>query len=218
MMLPLGLAMLLSLGMLPAHSLGTIVKSDFLAKRTVKASMNGVGEWRAYRGSFKTVGGKPRDCRSDEQMLDYDEARSKSYHGRESGLPRSVWSGAEIVILRYADADSARRAVRRNGSYPRRCPKVTEWVCTECDGIWTTWRTKVPAVTVGAQSVAWKFREVGNFKSNGHAVVARRGSTVVRVTVTRTRDVTMKDGWVYPQLVRKRVVTRLARKALNKST
>jgi hypothetical protein len=108
---------------------------------------------------------------------------------------------------------AARKAVRRNASYPQRCPKVVEWVCTQCDGIWTTWRTRVPAARVGAQSVAWRFRELSNAKAKGHTIVARRGTTVVRVTVGRARY--PGDGpFTYPERIAKKKVVALARIAL----
>lgn len=218
LLIAFGLSVLLGLSSQPAHALGTITKSDFPAKTVVKSSMNGKGHWSSSRGRFATLGGKPGDCRSDKQMLSFDRAKSRFFYGREKGMPRSIWSNAEIVVLRYPDTKSARRAVKRNASYPRRCPKVTEWVCNDCDGIWTTWRTRTLAAKVGRQSVVWRFREIGNFKSNGYTVVSRRGSTIVRVTVGRTRDVSARNGWVYPKLIKKREALRVARKALNRAT
>jgi hypothetical protein len=203
---------------LPALAVATITASDFPAKSEVKAAVGGKGVWAAFPADITTLGSKPRGCRSDKQLLDFDEVKAKAFFGRESGTPRPVRSGAEIVILRYATVASARDAVKRNGSYPQRCAKVTEWVCTDCDGISTTWRTRVAAREVGRQSVAWRFRRIDNSKSNGYTVVARRGSTVVRVTVSRTRDVPVTGEWVYPQRIKKRVAVRLARLALRSAT
>ena len=199
----------------PAQAVATISNSDFPSTRVVKDVIGENGRLYVYSGGFATLGGKPHDCRSDKQMLRYRAVRARSYSGTGGG---SVYPGAEIVILRYASSDSARDAVNRNASYPRRCPKVTEWVCNQCDGISTSWRTRVSAARVGRQSVAWKFRQVDNFKSTGYAVVARQGATVVRVTVSHTRNVFANNGWVYPRLMKKQVALQLARRALTSAT
>lgn len=208
----------LAVAMAPAPALATITKSDFPSKSDVKTVFAGKGRWFSYRGDIATLGGRPAECRSDDQLLNFDEVKARYYSGRERGAPRSVSANAEIAVLKYATVGSARDAVKRNRSYPRRCPKVTEWVCDQCDGISTIWRTKVSAKKVGRQSVVWKFRRIDNLKSNGYTVVARRGSTVVRVTASRTRDVAAKNGWVYPKLIKKRVAVKLARTALREAT
>ncbi len=212
------LTTVLGVALMPAPAVATISKSDFPPKSVVKSVIGGKSAWRAYPGDIATLGGKPRRCRSDKQMLKFDEVKSKLFSGKERGAPKSVFASAEIAILKYATVGSARDAVKRNGTYPKRCGKVTEWVCNECDGISTTRRTRVSAAPVGSQSVVWKFRRIDNFKSNGYAVVARKGSTVVRVTVSRTRDVSANNGWVYPKLIQKPVAVKLARTALSDAT
>lgn len=184
----------------------------------VKKAMHGRGVWNRNRGSIDVVGSKPSACNSQALMLNYRDVRVRLYSGQEKGLPRSIWSNANATVFRYPDVASAKRAVANTASYARRCPEVTEWVCTECDGIWTTWRTRVRAPQIGAQRVIWRFREQGNFKSNGYTVVARRGATVVRVTVSRTRDVSGAHGWRYPPRIEKKVAVRVARLTLRSAT
>lgn len=188
--------------------------TDFPTKAQVKQTVGGKGAWTSYPFSVKSLGSKPQACRSDRQMLSPSMVRARSYHGPVLGMPQSITSNAQIAVFRYPSVAEARAVVVNNASYPIRCPKVVEWVCTQCDGVWTTWRTKVRAPKVGAQRTAWRFREVGNFKSNGYAMVARRGTTVVRVSVSRTRDVWGPQGWTYPPLVPKRTMVRLTRQAL----
>ena len=86
--------------------------------------------------------------------------------GRQVGLPPGVGASASVEVFRYATVRAAKRAVARNGSYPQRCPRVVEWVCTQCDGVWTTWRSRVAVPRVGQQRVAWRYREVGNARSD----------------------------------------------------
>lgn len=182
--------------------------------RVVKGVVGGVGPWHAYPSDISALGARPRGCRSDRQLLDPQSVRAKSYAGREGGQPRRIFSGAEIVVLGYADEAAARAAFANVATYPRRCPKVVEWVCTECDGISTTWRTRVPVARVRDQSVAWRLRDVGNLRSSGYAVVARYGASLVRVTVTRTRDIFGPHPERYPRPMPERKAVRLARLAL----
>lgn len=192
-----------------------ILVGDFPTVSTVKTVFNGKGTWRAHRGDMTTLGSRPSGCRSDQQMLAFDRNRAIWYSGVERGLPASIYSGAEIVVLRYASVGAARDAIARNASYPSRCPKVTEWVCEECDGISDTWRTRVSMAQAGDQSVAWRFREVGNLKSSGYTIVARRGATVVRVTLERTSTRYLAAG--YPSLMSKQMALRLARIAVSRA-
>jgi hypothetical protein len=146
-------------------------------------------------------------------MLDFREDRGRGYYSPPAGPSDDVGALAKVDVYRYDSVRAARQAVSQNASYPQRCPKVTEWVCTQCDGIWTTWRTRVPAAQVGAQSVAWRFRELSNAKAKGYTIVARRGTTVVRVTVGRSRY--PGDGpFTYPERIAKKKAVALARIAL----
>ena len=195
-----------------APAAAVIAPSDLPSKARVKSAMDGVGTWSA--GPFsRPIGSRPADCRSDRQMLDPDERRVRGYGGREAGRPATVYAEASVEVFRYASRAAARAAVRSNGTYPDRCPRVTEWTCTECDGITTTWRTKVTLPRVGVQSVAWRYRAVDNFKHNGFTYVARRDTTVVRVSSGRVR---MPDGstFTYPRLISAAKAERVARMAL----
>jgi hypothetical protein len=196
---------------LPAAA--TITSSDLPSKATVKEHMNGTGTWRASFGSARPIGASPADCRSDLQMLDPTERKARGYSGPQPGRPASVLGEVLVEVYRYASASAASDAVRRNGTYPDRCPRVREWTCTECDGVATVWRDRVAMPRVGVQSMAWRFHGIDNFKHNGWTVVARRGSTVVRVSTGRVHM--PDDGpFRYPQMVSKDRAERIARLAL----
>ncbi|MEZ0578731.1 hypothetical protein [Nocardioides sp. MH1] len=200
-----------------APATATIDGSDLPAKTAVRSALDGTGRWWASTGRVtRTIGGRPRQCRSDRQMLSYEEAKQRGYFGRERGLPRSVTAVVEIAVFHYASVDGAREAVERNVSYPRRCPRVTEWTCTDCDGISTTRRERVRARRVGEQSVAWTYRQVDNLKGSGYAVVARKGSVVIRAEVGRIRDPFPR--FVYPPLIKKAEALAIARLALRQAT
>ena len=128
-------------------------------------------------------------------------------------MPDSVWGDVQIAVFRYETAGEAHRAVKRSGSYPDRCPETTEWVCTDCDGVWTAWRNRVAAPEVGTESVVWHYRRIGNFKHNGYGVVARRGELVIRVEVGRFRT-PLEGSFSYPPLLPKKKALDVARLAL----
>jgi hypothetical protein len=195
-----------------APAAAVIAPSDLPSKARVKNAMDGVGTWNA--GPFpRPIGSRPADCRSDRQMLDPDERRVRGYGGREAGRPASVYAEVAIEVFRYGSRAEARAAVRSNGTYPERCPRVTEWTCTECDGISTTWRTLVTLPRVGVQSVAWRYRAIDNFKHKGFTYVARRDTTVVRVSSGRARMPTGST-LTYPRLISAAKAERVARMAL----
>jgi hypothetical protein len=208
---------LLVAALAPSPVAADIPSSAFPTKAEIKSELNGRGSWFSVTSTFtRTLGSRPRGCRSDKQMLDFQEDRLRFYSGRQTGLPNSVYASVAIGVFVYANVTDARDAVTRNASYPERCPKVTEWVCNDCDGISTTWRTRVAARRVGQQSVAWRYRSEDNFKHNGYAIVARRGALVVRVEVGRSRD--PFSGWMYPPLIKKAKALRIARMALQTAT
>ncbi|MGB7979235.1 MAG: hypothetical protein WCF36_00390 [Candidatus Nanopelagicales bacterium] len=195
-----------------------IDRSDLPTRSTVKTVLDGVGPWRGYTyGDTRALGARPGSCRSDLQMGAFRADRGRGYYGSAAGSPADVGTLAKVDVYRYASVRAAKRALTRNASYPDRCPRVVEWVCTQCDGVWTTWRTRVPAARVGAQSVAWRFREISNAKANGYTILARRGATVVRVTVGRERY--PDDGpFTYPERISKKKAISLARIALRTAT
>lgn len=195
-----------------------ISRSDLPSKATVKSELNGTGRWYAGTyGDTRALGARPEGCRSDLQMRNFREDRGRVYSGRQVGLPPGVGVSASVDVFRYATVRAAKRAVVRNGSYPQRCPRVVEWVCTQCDGVWTTWRSRVAVPRVGQQRVAWRFREISNGKSAGFTVVARKGTTVVRVTVGRDRY-PGEGAFTYPKPIPKKKVVKVARIALHTAT
>lgn len=195
-----------------------ISRSDLPSKPVVKSLLNGTGRW--YGATYedtRALGARPAGCRSDLQMGRFREDRGRRYGGQQVGLPPGLVADARVEVFRYASVRAATRAVVRNGTYPQRCPRVVEWVCTQCDGVWTTWRSRVAVRAVGQQSVAWRFREIGNPKSTGFTVVARDGATVVKVSVRRDRY-PGEGAFVYPKPIPKKKAVQLARIALRTAT
>ena len=215
--------LVLAVGALGAVSIAppasaVIDRSDLPTKSTVKLTLRESGRWSAVTyGNTRALGARPRNCRSDQQMLAFREDRGRGYYGPPAGPSDNVGALAKVDVYRYDSVRTAKRAVKRNASYPDRCPKVVEWVCTQCDGIWTTWRTRVPAARVGKQSVAWRFRELSNAKAKGYTIVARKGTTVVRVTVGRSRY-PGDSPFTYPERISKKKSVNLARIALRTAT
>jgi hypothetical protein len=208
----------LATGLLSSLPAAAIPLTAFPSKAEVKSELNGEGRWRAVTyGDTTALGSRPRACRSDKQMLDFTQDRGRVYRGAQKGLPDGVEAFAKVDVYQYASRADARAAVARNATYPDRCPRVVEWVCTDCDGIWTTWRTGVTAPRVGQQSTTWSFRELGNGKASGYTVVARKADTVVRVSVGRDRF-PGTGAFTYPVLIAKSKAIGVARLALGTAT
>lgn len=187
--------------------------SHFPTKAEVKEALNGTGRWDRGPFDVAAVGARPAACRSDLQMLNFSSVRARFYRGAEPGMPTSTSTSARVAVFSYPDVASASAAVANNATYPQRCHKVVEWVCNDCDGIWTTWRTSVTSKRLGAQSTLVRTRELGNFPAKGWTMLARRGSTVVRVTVDRTNEL-VDEEMTHPRRPDRKSVRRLTRAAL----
>jgi hypothetical protein len=107
---------LVGIAVAPAQSVAAISLTDFPSKTVVKDVLGGRGPWRAYRGDIATLGGKPRGCRSDLQMMAYDEVRARSFYGREgrhgqSPPPRRLQSCGTQTFIRPARPSSSMRLI-----------------------------------------------------------------------------------------------------------
>ena len=207
-------ALLVGFAVQPNHASARIPRTDFPSKPEVKAALGGEGSWTAaFYANSRSMGAKPKGCRSDLQMLAFREDRGRFYFGHETGRPAATTTQADVVIYRYRTIKAARKALTNVSTYPERCPKVTEWTCTDCDGIDTTWRTVVAARSIGKQSVTWRYRRAHNGKETGFTVVARHRAIIVWVEVGRVRY-PLDGPFRYPQRIRKAEVLDLTDGAL----
>ena len=168
----------------PSHA--DIGRSDFPSAAALEQAVGESEDWSRYVSKTDqggVLGSRPRGCKSDGPFRAAREFRSATYWPNRADPGADVAYTAGITVHRFGSARSAARAVKRARAFVTRCPKSTEWVCTQCDGIYTTWQRPTPLRRVGEQSVALAGRQMGNFGSRFRSVVARDATTVVRVSV-----------------------------------
>lgn len=197
-------------GPIPARA--DIPKSDFPRAAQVKASMKGSGKWMRSLGdpNALAVGATPAGCRSDLPYAGAIEHRHSFYMGP---IPRTTkyFGVAEVTVYHFATPAAASQSMTDLPGFLVDCAKSVEWWCEDCDGIATIYRTPAVPRRAGEQSVIWNQRSVGMGITNGHAIAARTGGTVV-VTVAshQTNPETMKTP---PRPTWKRTLS-VAKKAL----
>jgi hypothetical protein len=171
----------------PATAGAAITRSDFPSLSYVKTAIGGSGAWGRAFSREGPLGAKPARCRSDLPFSAAREYRSAWYNGPLRST-RSLTGVTSIKVYRFGSASSARRAMAKAEAFVTDCPKSTEWVCTNCDGVWDIRRKLAPARRVGTQSFAWKEVSAGLGVENSRVIAARTGRTVVVVNVGHQTD------------------------------
>lgn len=164
--------------------------SDFPSTTWVKSAMKGKGSW--YRESAspayvgREVGTSPSRCRLTNYFGQYQEAKRTFYSGPIRGS--RDYGTTDVTVHRYRSVKQAQATLQRLGTYARNCSRTEEWVCANCDGTWTASRTPATRRKIGDQSVAWREKRVGMGVTSARMITARRGATVVLVSVERASD------------------------------
>lgn len=163
----------------PAHA---DVKPQYLPSASqVSHILRDSSTWKRHRYDYTLLGSRPRGCKSTEPFESAEQSLKAMYG--QVRPPLSNMPSATISIYEFLTPDDASAAVVRAASLVGSCGKSTEWWCTQCDGIITYWRRAVAPPMVGEQATSWVGRAAGNSLSRYRAVVARKGSSVVAVTV-----------------------------------
>lgn len=177
----------------------SITRSDFPSAAAVEQAVGQSQGWSRYLSKPNqggVLGSRPRGCRSDLPFKQEREFRRATYWPNQPDAGATVAYTAGITVHRFSSARAAARAMKRAQTFVKRCPKSTEWVCTQCDGIYTTWQRLTRLRRVGDQSFAVVGRQMENFGSRFRSVVARDGRIVIRADVsTGSTDV---DGPRFP--------------------
>ncbi len=196
----------------PAPARADIAKSDFPRAAQVKASMKGSGTWMRSLGDPNAVAARatPAGCRSDLPFTGATEHRNAFYMG---SIPRKrkYFGVAEVTVYRFPSPAAASQSLADLPEFLDDCAKSVEWWCEDCDGIATIYRTSTSPRRVGAQSVTWNQRSVGMGITNGHAIAARTGATVVVTVASHQTNPENKE--TPPRPTWKRTVS-VAKKAL----
>lgn len=189
---------------------------DFPRASQVKASMHGKGAWERALGDpdFKALGAKPAACRSDRPFRAAKEFRNAYYYGAVKGT-KKYHGIAELTTYRFGSTKAARQAMTRLDKFLTACPTSVEWVCQDCDGVWTYHRAPAVHRPLGDQSVTWNERKVGMGVAKGHAIAARTGRIVVVTVVSHQTD---PDRMKTPRAPTWKRTMSVARKALVKAS
>lgn len=165
---------------LTSAGMAAIPTSDFPTVKQAKSAMNGTGQWGRWvldRNEGAPIGAKPSRCRSDLPFRAADEFRTAVYFGPVAG--QSDFGGTvHDTVYHFASTKKAKHAMAGVTDFLTACPRSVEWVCEQCDGIWTAKRTVLSVPTIGAQSIAWNEKRSGMGLGNGRAIASRRKDTI----------------------------------------
>jgi hypothetical protein len=89
-----------------------------------------------------------------------------------------------VNLYRFASKLAAAEAMAALKVFLRDCRVSEEWVCNDCDGIWTYARHPAAQRRVGDQSIAWNQQTLGMGRGNGRVIAARSHRVIVVATVS----------------------------------
>ncbi|MGB7979417.1 MAG: hypothetical protein WCF36_01320 [Candidatus Nanopelagicales bacterium] len=172
---------------LTAHA--EITRADFPSTAQVKASMDGTGKWQRGLGdlNFVPLGATPASCRSDLPFAAATESRSAGYFGSLAGK-KKYHGQAQVTLYRFSSTRAAKRAMAALKVFLRDCRVSEEWVCQDCDGIWTYARRPASPRRVGDQALAWNQQTLGLGRGNGRVIAARSSRLIVVATASHQTD------------------------------
>ena len=196
----------------PPTARADITRTDFPTVAQVKSSMKGAGKWRRGLGDldFVPLGARPAACRSDLPFAAAVESRSAGYFGSLVGS-RKYDGQVQVNVYRFASKRSAVEAMAALEVFLGDCRVSDEWVCQDCDGIWTYARRPAAPRQVGRQSLAWNQQTLGMGRGNARVIAARSSRLIVVATAShQTAPESMKK----PPKPTWRTTIAIARKAL----
>ena len=173
----------------PPTARADIARTDFPSAGQVKSSMNGSGTWRRGLGDldFVPLGARPASCRSDLPFAAAIESRSAGYIGSVAGT-KKYHGQAQVSLYRFRSKRVATEAMAAVKAFLRDCRVSDEWVCQDCDGIWTYARRPAAPRRVGDQALAWNQQTLGMGRGNGRVIAARSGRVIVVATAAHQTD------------------------------
>ena len=146
----------------PPEARADITRTDFPSAAQVKSSMKGTGKWQRGLGdlNFVPLGATPAACRSDLPFAAATESRSAGYFGSLPGT-KKYHGQAQVSVYRFTSKRAAAKAMAALKEFLRDCRVSEEWVCQDCDGIWTYARRPAAPRRVGDQTIAWNQQSLG---------------------------------------------------------
>ena len=173
----------------PPDARADITRTDFPSAAQVRSSMSGKGTWQRGLGdlNFVPLGATPAGCRSDLPFAAATESRSAGYFGSLPGT-KGYHGQAQVSVYRFTSKRAAAKAMAALKKFLRDCRVSEEWVCQDCDGIWTYARRPAAPRRVGDQTIAWNQQSLGMGRGNGRVIAARSSRLIVVATVSHQTD------------------------------
>jgi hypothetical protein len=173
----------------PPTAQAEISRTDFPNAAQVKSSMNGTGKWHRGMGdlNFVALGARPATCRSDLPFSGAIESRTTFYVGSLAGK-KKYHGQAQVSLYRFRSKRTAVEAMAALKVFLGACRVSEEWVCQDCDGIWTYARRPAAHRRVGDQALAWNQQTLGMGRANSRVIAARSNRAIVVATVSHQTD------------------------------
>lgn len=185
----------------PTAAFADYSPSDFPSSSEVSEALETGGTWDRYvtKNSSKAgwvVGARPSRCASDRPYAAVTDRRYAYYNKLLNG-PHAIRYSADVAIFKFSTKPRARAALEKIRAHVRSCPSYTEWVCTQCDGIFDVWQRMSPIRNVGDQTVAWAGKSMGNLGDRYRSAAILDRDNIIKVTVSIGGDT---EGPVFPRL------------------
>lgn len=170
-----------------APAAADIAPESFPSPGEVGVALGVTGAWTQTQyepdSGRDVVGARPSNCRSDRPFRDATEYQLATY---ETDATSDTELFASIIQYRFTSSGRAKKSLKRVRATVKRCPKFTEWVCTECDGI-ADYRQKLSAIRqVGDRTVAYAGKSRSVLGSRYRTAVVRDGRRVFEVVLRVT--------------------------------
>lgn len=172
----------------PAAAYADYSPSDFPSTADVSDAIGRGGSWerylgKTYRSGDWVVGARPAQCASDRAYATVTHRRSAYYTKMRSSGSQLGYSAA-VELYKFPSKARARAALKKVQAHVRSCPTYTEWVCTQCDGIFDVWQRISPVPNAGDKTVAWAGRSMGNIGDRYRSAAVLDRDNIIKVSVS----------------------------------
>ena len=172
----------------PVAALADYSPSDFPSSAEVGDAIGRGGSWdrylsKNYSKADWVLGARPAQCASDGPFAAATDNRSASYGMMRSSTSRLGYN-AQVAIYKFPSEAKARAALTKVQAHVRSCPSYTEWVCTQCDGIFDVWQRLSPIPNAGDRTVAWAGKLGGNVGERYRSAAVLDRDNIIKVSVS----------------------------------
>ena len=172
----------------PVAAFADYSPSDFPSSAEVGDAIGRGGSWdrylsKNYSNADWVLGARPARCASDGPFAAATDNRSASYSRMRSSSNQLAYN-AQVAIYKFPNKAKARAALTKVQAHVRSCPSYTEWVCTQCDGIFDVWQRLSPIPNAGDRTVAWAGKFAGNIGERYRSAAVLDRDNIIKVSVS----------------------------------